>query len=273
MANIMNASEILIAEIISSTLPEKKDFVNSFRWLNKMLKGTFGVEGFIHGAAFTRSLLPNEPVEVTQLLSNKDSVQWSVQASHTICQESFANQENSGLIAASQNSNRIVENVELSTVANFIDCTFASVKFRVTANNISGLLLTAATQIFNSFIGNDSLFLRSLVQIKLWINFESKKHTYLHLSDLFNHDSLVVITMLVFVMSGEDGRRRINTPLDALLDFLDTFSTLNWEVQGVTATGLELKISLISSASTASSSSSTTIATNTAFNYYNVGSA
>ena len=97
---------------------------------------------------------------------------------HASFQESFANQENSEF-TASQNSNRIVENVELSTVANFIDCTFTSVKFRVTANNISGLLLTAATQIFNSFIGNDSLFLRSLVQIKLWINFESKKHTYL----------------------------------------------------------------------------------------------
>ena len=93
------------------------------------------------------------------------------------------------------------------------------------------------------------------------------------LSDLFNHDSLVVITMMVFVMTGEDGRRRINTPLDALLDFLDLFSTLNWEVQGVTAIGLELKISLISATSAAATTTTTSNTNTTAFNYYNVGSA
>ena len=49
MTNLLAASEILIAEITSSTLNEKKDFVNSFKWLNKMLKGTFGVEAYVLG--------------------------------------------------------------------------------------------------------------------------------------------------------------------------------------------------------------------------------
>ena len=93
------------------------------------------------------------------------------------------------------------------------------------------------------------------------------RHLFTDLSDLFNHDSLVVITMMIFVMSGEDGRRRINNPLDALFDFLSFFSTINWEVQGVTAIGLELKIGLISSMPSTASST----AANSA-NYYNAGS-
>ena len=49
MANLINASEILIAEMVTSSLFEKRDIVNSFKWLNKMLKGTFGVDAYLHG--------------------------------------------------------------------------------------------------------------------------------------------------------------------------------------------------------------------------------
>ena len=54
------------------------------------------------------------------------------------------------------------------------------------------------------------------------------------LSELFQHDSLAVMTMMTFAVSTTE----IDNPLTALCCFLDTFSKMNWATSLVTATGI-----------------------------------
>lgn len=74
--------------------------------------------------------------------------------------------------------------------------------------------------------------------IKLWINFESKRFCYFDLSELFRHDSIVVITMMIFSTRSLHQQPEIDNPFAALIYFLEIFSTLNWNACHVTATSI-----------------------------------
>ena len=72
-----------------------------------------------------------------------------------------------------------IENIQLSVNGNFIQCQQARVRFRQSLNNVHGLLLTAAVERFNHDLGHNDLFKRSLVLIKMWIKFESRRFSHL----------------------------------------------------------------------------------------------
>jgi hypothetical protein len=50
---------------------------------------------------------------------------------------------------------------------------------RASLNGIHGILLTAAVERFDSVIGRNGLFKRSLILIKLWVNCESTRFSFL----------------------------------------------------------------------------------------------
>ena len=75
--------------------------------------------------------------------------------------------------------NNSIENIQVSLNSKFVQCQRGSVCCRVSLNNIYGLLLTSAVERFNNVVGQDNLFKRSLVLIKLWIFNESKRLSYL----------------------------------------------------------------------------------------------
>ena len=128
---------------------------------------------------------------------------------------------------------------------------------------------------FNNVVGQENLFKRSLVLIKLWIFNESKRLSYLgernnytssvyllfltrhyhvygiDLSELFRHDVLVVITMMIFATGRKssyyvllqeaaeaDAQKEIDHPLTALICFLEIFSEIDWTASRVSATGV-----------------------------------
>ena len=72
-----------------------------------------------------------------------------------------------------------IENIQLSVNGNFIQCQQARVRFRQSLNNVHGLLLTAAVERFNRDLGHNDLFKRSLILIKMWIKFESRRFSHL----------------------------------------------------------------------------------------------
>lgn len=71
------------------------------------------------------------------------------------------------------------DKVELSVNDDCIESSINFVRFKITVNNINGLLLTGALEEFNYLVGKDNLFVRSLTLVKLWINLEAKRFTYL----------------------------------------------------------------------------------------------
>jgi len=86
ISTLITATDILVSEISTPSPSEQRDIIRSFQWINRVLKNTFGVETFVIDAAFSKALLPHEPIEITQFLSNKDCTQWSLQANQAICQ-------------------------------------------------------------------------------------------------------------------------------------------------------------------------------------------
>lgn len=154
-----------------------------------------------------------------------------------------------------------MDTILLSVNGNYVQCQRGKVGVQLSVNNIDGLLLTSSLEQFNNAIGNDNLFKRSLILIKMWIYNESRRFSYLgkfiflkfikyhhfsnsnsyyyiiDLSELFQHNALVVMTMMIFA----DSMAEIDHPLTALNVFLDTFAKMNWATSQVTATGITPK--------------------------------
>lgn len=148
----------------------------------------------------------------------------------------------------------------MSVKSSVVQCSRNTVRFRLSINNIHGLFLTAVVEQFNNSIGKDNLFKKSLVLIKLWIYNESRRLTYLgftlflitfifiyflklfffvDLSELFGHDSLVVMTMMLFATRDLSKGMEIDNPVAALTCFLEIFSEMEWNSYHVTATSIE----------------------------------
>lgn len=69
--------------------------------------------------------------------------------------------------------------MQLCVNGNVVQCAQDKIRMEISVNNISGMLLTAALEVFNHIVGKDNLLKKSLILIKLWINFESKRFTFL----------------------------------------------------------------------------------------------
>eukprot|EP01036_Dinobryon_divergens_P034406 gene34406-44448_t len=235
---ILRAVDALITDLAIPSPYERTIFIRLLQSTNIVLNNLFGSETIVMGAAFNEILLPNECIEVTQLLACKNFEQWSVDAAQAFSKETFE-------------ENNTIESIELSANGTFVQSQRGSVRCRVSLNNIYGLLLTSAVERFNNVVGQDNLFKRSLVLIKLWIFNESKRLSYLDLSELFRHDVLVVITMMIFATglkssyyvllqeaAEAEAQREIDHPLTALICFLEIFSEIDWTASRVSATGV-----------------------------------
>ena len=72
-----------------------------------------------------------------------------------------------------------MDTILLSVNGNYVQCQRGKVGVQLSVNNIDGLLLTSSLEQFNNYIGNDNLFKRSLILIKMWIYNESRRFSYL----------------------------------------------------------------------------------------------
>lgn len=72
-----------------------------------------------------------------------------------------------------------MDTILLSVNGNYVQCQRGKVGVQLSVNNIDGLLLTSSLEQFNNAIGNDNLFKRSLILIKMWIYNESRRFSYL----------------------------------------------------------------------------------------------
>ena len=72
-----------------------------------------------------------------------------------------------------------MDTILLSVNGNYVQCQRGKVGVQLSVNNIDGLLLTSSLEQFNTYIGNDNLFKRSFILIKMWIYNESRRFSYL----------------------------------------------------------------------------------------------
>ena len=80
----------------------------------------------------------------------------------------------------------------MSVDYNYLECQLQClIGLRLSLNGIHGILLTAAVERFDLAIGQNGLFKRSLILIKVWVNCESNRFSFLGKS------SSVYITVFV----------------------------------------------------------------------------
>jgi hypothetical protein len=74
----------LISRITNQGQNDLTTSSGSFEWINAFLKGSFGGDSFISGAALNKTLLPGETIEVTQLLPKKQCSNWCITVNQVI---------------------------------------------------------------------------------------------------------------------------------------------------------------------------------------------
>jgi hypothetical protein len=72
----------------------------------------------------------------------------------------------------------VLENIFYSVKGNCVVASFDFQVFRLLPNNIEGLYLSAIFEDFNEAVGRNDLFKRSLLLIKAWCFFESRRFSH-----------------------------------------------------------------------------------------------
>eukprot|EP01035_Chromulina_nebulosa_P010652 gene10652-14291_t len=172
---------------------ELRKIEEAYNKVNGILKGTFGTEAFIVGAALSNTSLPDEPIEVTQLLPRKQCDTWSVQTNQVLCKE--ANTLFPPIISASSRSERNqssslrIDEIVYLAHGETIQCRLCdTIRLRISANNLSSIFLAAVVEDFNRVVGNNNLLKRSLLLIKAWCTYESRRFSAIDLLEVLNHD-------------------------------------------------------------------------------------
>lgn len=227
--------------------------------LKASLKSNFGAESFAISASLNHTLLPNEAIELTQLLPKKQCDKWCSLVNKALCQEAsseYSNNEQtsfddsriscSAKISASLSNAANdtptpkidIDSIRHSIKNNYVTTEIGNCTFRLSPNNLSSLFMCAILEEADASIGNDHLLKRSLMLIKAWCLYESTMFSYKSISKLFGYESLVVIVLWLF--SSRDQRHHpIDHPFRALMYFLEEMSVLDWERFYITTTGLE----------------------------------
>lgn len=206
------------------------------------------------GGFLTDILLPDENIEVTQLLPRKQCENWCLNVNNILCMEStklfpedpYESIENgdklsfSTPLAKSKSKAKSInmESVEFSIKLDFVMATVGHDRFKLSPNNLSSLFLSAIFEEFNERVGKKNLLKRSFLLIKIWCSYEARKYCTTDLPDLFSHDALLVITLAVF-SSKNQFHMSIEHPIRALRIFLEIMSEVDWRKQHITALGME----------------------------------
>eukprot|EP01037_Dinobryon_pediforme_P019501 gene19501-19929_t len=82
--------------------------------------------------------------------------------------------------------------------------------------------------------------------IKLWVLNETRRFTHLDISDLFGHNALTVMVMMMFATRNIAQENDIDNPVAALTCFLEIFSEMDWNSFHANESDSSIKKDLIS---------------------------
>lgn len=171
-----------IDELVADAAPNEHEVETRAKvedFLFSAFKTTFGADSYLIGSSLSRVTVPEEIVEVTQLLPKTQCDKWCDLSNKTLIAE--ANRIYTTELGASApleekvNVSIDVEKISLSLRGNHVTTTINGLQHRVSPNNLSSIYLTAVFEETNDIIGMDSLLKRCFMLIKLWCHFESRR--------------------------------------------------------------------------------------------------
>jgi hypothetical protein len=157
------------------------------KWLKEVLKNHLGAKTYIVGAALSRLILPDETVEMTQLISCAQVTKWTLAAekilastiySQTILDGTYGNEEMVKCKAMPPAAGMRIEKLGHNLRSHSLYVRVNETPWSISANNIRSVLLAAALEEVNSLVGNNNIFKRSLFLIKAWCRYESSRFSF-----------------------------------------------------------------------------------------------
>ena len=146
---------------------ESEIITQNNEWIKTALLNGFGATSFMIGAALSNTLLPDEDIEITQIIPKKQCFNWFAIANDSI---------NAEIARSTQQMVGEIESIAIFPKKNRIKVNIFDYDFNLSPNNLSSLFLTAIIEeIDEEIIGNNHLFKRSLMLIKSWCFYESKR--------------------------------------------------------------------------------------------------
>eukprot|EP01036_Dinobryon_divergens_P028887 gene28887-37902_t len=139
-----------------------------FESFNIQLKNSNGANCFLVGGFLIDILLPDEPIEFTQIMPRKQCENWCLSTSNILCQESSRmSQLNPNVLDdrlssqkpknQKQSKSLRIECVEYCMNHDFVTATVGQERFKLRPNNLNSIFIAAVLEEFNNLVGNRNL--------------------------------------------------------------------------------------------------------------------
>eukprot|EP01038_Epipyxis_sp_PR26KG_P004927 gene4927-6895_t len=220
--NLNFCVDCFISELTPDFQTEYQNLPLDVTWVETLLTSALGAVSFTIGGHLTGTNLYDDPVEVTQIVPRRQMEKWKKTIYEVLIAEStkFTGPE---LEISRQLSDvtTVFNKIELSTSVN-------KQKYSLSANKVNSLFLAAIAEEMDAVIGQNHLFKRSLILIKAWCKYESKKYAHFSISEVFDHEALTIMTLWLFTTRAETNLP-IDCAFDALVYFLEDFCAFDWD--------------------------------------------
>jgi hypothetical protein len=223
-----------------------------FRFIRDIVSSVLNVHLLPIGSFCTHTFLPDGELDTTVLvIKPEDEPNWFVKVNEALCMALFRPDSSSSLDASkpasmqNQSDNgaegsdgdlpaesaiSTISNISFFNEAKMIKSLVNNIGVNVTANQVGSLYAQSFLDKIDAFIGQNSLFKRSLLLVKAWGQYESPRHTngagMICMTGRLSSWAMAVMLTWIFNLEGA----RVSHPLQALGHFLRYFSSFDWEL-------------------------------------------
>lgn len=140
-------------------------------WIHETLNNGVSSKSFVIGAGLNGLLLPTESMEITQVFPKNQAVNWAVRTNELLVAEAAK-------LQLTKPSAVEIDDITVSVGNNTLQSVINETHFTFTPNNIRSMFFSVIVEEINNIVGQEGLYKRSVLLLKAWLAYESRKYTY-----------------------------------------------------------------------------------------------
>eukprot|EP01041_Mallomonas_annulata_P000479 gene479-895_t len=231
-------NELLCWLVPSSSAIARREVV--IEYVKSIISRCLGARMFSVGAMMSKTFLPDEIIQITPFLCKGQDENWFIRVNEALCASSTGANKIQGIsvdkITFFPNEVKIV--VELNNLA--VD---------ISPNELASLYSSALFEDFNTLVGHENLFKKSVILVKAWLTYEAPRFVTEFFADpsfpknnastLLPQSALNALMIWLFYSRGSSKTKpnesSIEHPMEALGIFLTIFSAIEWDTVAIAA--------------------------------------
>eukprot|EP01034_Spumella_vulgaris_P033476 gene33476-41311_t len=168
----MESLRVEMNELLVGLLPTQEQLQNrktTELWIYDTLNSGVSCKSFLVGASLNGLVLPDESVEITQIFPKNQAVNWALRTNEILVAEATKQHATKPTIID-------MDEIKVSIKHNTLQSTINETNFVFTPNNVRGMFFSAIVEEIDHIVGAEGLFKRSVLLIKAWLTYESRKY-------------------------------------------------------------------------------------------------